>query len=177
MTLEGTNTWVLRGPRSDELVIVDPGPGRRRAHRPGRRAGPHRAGADQPPARRPHRRHRQAGRADRRTGACGGSSSSCAATAVTLTDRRGDRRGRPEDHGAGHSRPHRRLAVVRARRRRADRRQCAGPRHHRPRQGRRQPDATTWSHCSGCAVWAAGRCCPGTARIWPTWTAVALRAI
>ena len=26
MTLEGTNTWVLRGARSDELVIVDPGP-------------------------------------------------------------------------------------------------------------------------------------------------------
>ena len=26
LTLEGTNTWVLRGPRSDELVIVDPGP-------------------------------------------------------------------------------------------------------------------------------------------------------
>ncbi|KAA1251130.1 MBL fold metallo-hydrolase [Mycobacterium simiae] len=26
MTLEGTNTWVLCGPRSDELVIVDPGP-------------------------------------------------------------------------------------------------------------------------------------------------------
>ncbi|MCV7234703.1 MBL fold metallo-hydrolase [Mycobacterium branderi] len=26
MTLEGTNTWVLRGPRSDEAVIVDPGP-------------------------------------------------------------------------------------------------------------------------------------------------------
>ncbi|HTM83532.1 MAG TPA: MBL fold metallo-hydrolase [Mycobacterium sp.] len=26
MTLDGTNTWVLRGPRSDELVIVDPGP-------------------------------------------------------------------------------------------------------------------------------------------------------
>lgn len=26
MTLEGTNTWVLRGPRSDEVVIVDPGP-------------------------------------------------------------------------------------------------------------------------------------------------------
>lgn len=25
MTLEGTNTWVLRGPRS-ELVIVDPAP-------------------------------------------------------------------------------------------------------------------------------------------------------
>ncbi|EUA05906.1 metallo-beta-lactamase superfamily protein [Mycobacterium kansasii 732] len=27
MTLEGTNTWVLCGPGSDELVIVDPGPG------------------------------------------------------------------------------------------------------------------------------------------------------
>jgi len=26
MTLEGTNTWVLRGPRSDEVVIIDPGP-------------------------------------------------------------------------------------------------------------------------------------------------------
>jgi glyoxylase-like metal-dependent hydrolase (beta-lactamase superfamily II) len=26
MTLEGTNTWVLRGSGSDELVIVDPGP-------------------------------------------------------------------------------------------------------------------------------------------------------
>ena len=27
MTLEGTNTWVLRAPGSDEVVIVDPGPG------------------------------------------------------------------------------------------------------------------------------------------------------
>ncbi len=26
MTLEGTNTWVLRAPGSDEVVIVDPGP-------------------------------------------------------------------------------------------------------------------------------------------------------
>jgi glyoxylase-like metal-dependent hydrolase (beta-lactamase superfamily II) len=26
MTLEGTNTWVLRGPRSTEMVVVDPGP-------------------------------------------------------------------------------------------------------------------------------------------------------
>jgi glyoxylase-like metal-dependent hydrolase (beta-lactamase superfamily II) len=26
MTLDGTNTWVLRGPGSDEIVIVDPGP-------------------------------------------------------------------------------------------------------------------------------------------------------
>ncbi|UXA20993.1 MBL fold metallo-hydrolase [Mycobacterium sp. SMC-4] len=26
MTLDGTNTWVLRGPHSDEMVVVDPGP-------------------------------------------------------------------------------------------------------------------------------------------------------
>ena len=26
MTLDGTNTWVLRGPRSDEVMVVDPGP-------------------------------------------------------------------------------------------------------------------------------------------------------
>lgn len=26
MTLEGTNTWILRGPGSDEMVVVDPGP-------------------------------------------------------------------------------------------------------------------------------------------------------
>ncbi len=26
LTLEGTNTWVLQGPGSDELVVVDPGP-------------------------------------------------------------------------------------------------------------------------------------------------------
>ncbi len=26
MTLEGTNTWVLRGPGSDEMVVIDPGP-------------------------------------------------------------------------------------------------------------------------------------------------------
>jgi glyoxylase-like metal-dependent hydrolase (beta-lactamase superfamily II) len=26
LTLDGTNTWVLRGPDSDELVVVDPGP-------------------------------------------------------------------------------------------------------------------------------------------------------
>ncbi|MFB1294469.1 MBL fold metallo-hydrolase [Mycobacterium sp. pW049] len=26
MTLEGTNTWVLRGPGTDEMVVVDPGP-------------------------------------------------------------------------------------------------------------------------------------------------------
>ena len=26
MTLEGTNTWVLRGHGSDEMVVIDPGP-------------------------------------------------------------------------------------------------------------------------------------------------------
>ena len=72
MTLDGTNTWVLRGPRSDEIVVVDPGPDDDEHIAKARRPGPHRAGADQPPARRPHRRHRQAGRPDRRTGALGG---------------------------------------------------------------------------------------------------------
>lgn len=32
MTLEGTNTWVLKGPGSDELVVVDPGPDDDDAH-------------------------------------------------------------------------------------------------------------------------------------------------
>lgn len=31
MTLDGTNTWILRAPGSDEIVVVDPGP-RSRAH-------------------------------------------------------------------------------------------------------------------------------------------------
>ena len=26
LTLDGTNTWVLRAPGSDEMVVVDPGP-------------------------------------------------------------------------------------------------------------------------------------------------------
>ena len=26
LTLEGTNTWILRGAGSDEIVVVDPGP-------------------------------------------------------------------------------------------------------------------------------------------------------
>ena len=26
LTLEGTNTWLLSGPRSDEIVVIDPGP-------------------------------------------------------------------------------------------------------------------------------------------------------
>ncbi|WP_060937710.1 MBL fold metallo-hydrolase [Mycolicibacterium chlorophenolicum] len=32
MTLDGTNTWVLRGPGSDEMVVVDPGPDDRDEH-------------------------------------------------------------------------------------------------------------------------------------------------
>ncbi|HSA40541.1 MAG TPA: MBL fold metallo-hydrolase, partial [Mycobacterium sp.] len=32
MTLEGTNTWVLRGPGADEMVVVDPGPDDRDEH-------------------------------------------------------------------------------------------------------------------------------------------------
>lgn len=32
MTLDGTNTWVLRGRGSDEMVVVDPGPDDRGEH-------------------------------------------------------------------------------------------------------------------------------------------------
>ena len=32
MTLDGTNTWVLRGRGSDEMVVVDPGPDDRDEH-------------------------------------------------------------------------------------------------------------------------------------------------
>ncbi|MEW5810802.1 MAG: MBL fold metallo-hydrolase [Actinomycetota bacterium] len=32
MTLDGTNTWVLRGPGTDEMVVVDPGPDDRDEH-------------------------------------------------------------------------------------------------------------------------------------------------
>ncbi len=56
MTLDGTNTWVLRGPGSDEMVVVDPGPDDKDEHIERLAAlGKIRAGADQPPARRPHR--------------------------------------------------------------------------------------------------------------------------
>ncbi len=41
MTLDGTNTWVLRGPGSDEVVVVDPGPDDDE-HIANRRGGPHR---------------------------------------------------------------------------------------------------------------------------------------
>ena len=30
MTLDGTNTWVLREPGADRAVVVDPGPSTRR---------------------------------------------------------------------------------------------------------------------------------------------------
>ena len=119
MTLEGTNTWVLRGPRSDELVIVDPGPGDDehidRLAALGRialvlishRHIDHTDGID---------------KLVELTGA-----PVRAADPQFLARRRGDaerprshRRRRTEDHGAGHARPHRRLAVVRARGRRAD---------------------------------------------------------
>ena len=51
MTLDGTNTWVLRGPGSDEMVVVDPGPDDDEHIERDRRARHDPAGADQPPAR------------------------------------------------------------------------------------------------------------------------------
>ena len=76
----GTNTWVLRGPGSDEMVVVDPGPDD--DEHLGRLADlGHPAGADQSQARRPHRRHRQDRRRHRRP-PCGRSAGSCAGSAV-----------------------------------------------------------------------------------------------
>ena len=112
--------------------------------------------------------HRQAGRPDRRTGPLGGQR--VPARPVRRADRRrGDRRRGPADHGDGDTRPHRRLVVVRARRCGADRGHRAGPRNDRHRQRGRQPGATTWSRCSGCAGWVSAPCCPDTAPTWPTW--------
>ena len=162
MTLDGTNTWVLRGRGSDEIVIVDPGPDDDAHIERVAALGRIVAGADQPPPRRPHRRHRQAGRRHRRGGAVGRQRIS-ARPRRPADRRRGDRRGGPADHGDGDAGPYRRLVVVPARRRGADRRHRAGPRHHRHRQRGRQPARLSGVAATAARARAAGRCCPGTA--------------
>ncbi len=150
MTLDGTNTWVLRGPRSDELVIVDPGPdddehiarlaalGRIALVLISHRHGDHTDGID---------------KLVELTGATVRSAGSGFLRGLRrrADRRRSHRRRRPEDQGDGHPRPHRRLAVVPARRRGADCRHRARPRHHRDRQRGRQPD-----RLPGIAAAAAG---------------------
>ena len=115
MTLDGTNTWVLRGPGSDEMVVVDPGPdddehieriaalGTIPLVLISHRHGDHTGGID---------------KFVERTGARGavGGQRIPARPRRTADRRRGDRRGRAADHRAGHPGPHRRLGVVPGRR-------------------------------------------------------------
>ena len=69
MTLEGTNTWVLRAPGEEECVVVDPGDDDPEHQRARGRARSGRAGAADPPPPRPRRRRAPLRRADRGAGA------------------------------------------------------------------------------------------------------------
>ena len=138
LTLDGTNTWVLQGPGSDEMVIVDPGPEDDEhidriaelgkiplvliSHKHEDHTGAHRQD------RRPHRRG----------GPLGGQRLP-AGPRRAADRRRGHRCGGSAHHGDGHAGAYRGLGVVPARRRGADRRHGARPRHDRHRQGGRQP--------------------------------------
>ena len=167
LTLDGTNTWVLRGRGQRRDGDRRPRARGRRAHRQDRRTRQDPVGADQPQARRPHRRHRQDRRAHRGGGPRGRQRVS-AWPRRSVDRRRGHRRRRAADHGDGDTRSHRRLAVLRPRRRGADRRHRARSGHDgdrlRGRRARRLPGVAA----SGCRVSAAGRCCPGTAPISTT---------
>ena len=132
MTLDGTNTWILREPGARRSIVVDPGPpdrvppgcGRGAGRRGGRRTA-------HPPPSRPLR-----GREGVR--GAGGLRRPRAGSAVPPRVRgpRGRRRGRGRRAGGArrlHPGPHRRLAVLRAPGRGggADRRHRARPGHHR----------------------------------------------
>ena len=140
MTLDGTNTWLLAEPGSDEVVVVDPGPldegHLQRGPAPRRRVGstrrPHPA---HPRPRRPRRERRPLPRADR-----------CAGAGLRPRPRRPA--GRRDHHGRRSRDPrrrdagsHERLLLLRAPRRQhaAHRRHGPRPRHDRRRLARRQP--------------------------------------
>ncbi len=138
MSLEGTNTWILRAPGSDECVVVDPGAARRSPSRP-HRPGPGRADLIS------HRHYDHtegAGRFAELTG-----NPVCA---VDPEHRHGGGRGLEDGEvveAAGlrirvlaTPRPYRRLAVLRARGRqqRPHRRHHPRSRHHGSRRHRRR---------------------------------------
>ncbi len=172
LTLEGTNTWVLRGPGSDELVIVDPGPdddehiarvaalGRIALVLISHRHGDHTDGID---------------KLVELTGATVRSAGSGFLRGLggELIDGEVIDAAGPEDHRDGDPRPHRRFVVVRPRRRRADRGHGVGPRHHRHRQRRRQPGRLPGIAAPAARPGPAHRCCPGTGRTCADLEAVA----
>ena len=144
LTLDGTNTWVLRGAGSDEMVIVDPGP----------EDDEHIAKIAElgkiPLVLISHKHEDHTGAIDKiveRTGRGGprGGQRVSARPRRPVDRRRGHRRRGAADQGDGDTRAHRRLAVVRARRRRADRGHRARPGHDGDRLRRRRASATTWS--------------------------------
>ena len=167
MTLDGTNTWVLRGAGSDEMVIVDPGPD----------DDEHIAKIAElgkiPLVLISHRHEDHTGAIDKlveRTGAV--------VRAVGSGFLRG--LGGPLTDGEVIDAAGLRITVMatpghtadslslRARRRRADR-------GHRARPGTTVIDTEDGTlarlpgvAASGCRAWAGGRCCPGTAPISTT---------
>jgi glyoxylase-like metal-dependent hydrolase (beta-lactamase superfamily II) len=140
LTLEGTNTWVLRGPRSDEVVIVDPGPdddehiarvaavGRIALVLISHRHGDHTDGID---------------KLVELTGAPVRSAGS------------GFLRGLSSELIDGEVIDAAGLKI----------KVMATPGH--TADSAAWP--ITWNRCGGCAVWAGVRCCPGTARTCPIW--------
>ena len=168
MTLDGTNTWVLQGPGSDELVIVDPGPdddehidriaalGKIPLVLISHRHGDHTGAID-----------KLVDRTGRRVRAVG--SGFLRGLGGPLSDGEVIDAAGPAHHGDGDARAHRGLVVVPGRRRGersdgtagADRGHGARPRHHRHRQRGRQPRATTWSRCGACTVSAGDAVLPG----------------
>ena len=183
MTLDGTNTWVLRGSdrrRGGRSVVVDPGP-LDEGHLDAVRA----EAGDVAVVLLTHRH------ADHSEGAAAFAASvGCGVRAADPAFRVGDD---GLDDGdvievdglelrSGHPGAHLRLGVVPAAARRrlaAHRRHRARPRHLGGRPPGRAARARTSTRCGGCATWPARRrdrgCCPATARCSTTrsrcWTA------
>ena len=158
MTLDGTNSYLLSGTApTSSLIVVDPGPGRRRAtwpHWPA--AGPVELILDHPPAPRPHRGRRR--RSPRLTGA------PVRAADPALLHRRATRCGtaRSSTRQGLSSTVHRHARAHRPTRCAScwpddgptgvgtDRGHHPGPRHHGDRAARTAACAPTWTRC-GCS--------------------------
>ena len=165
MTLDGTNTWVLREPGAGRSVVVDPGPARPgppRRGRGGRRR--RRGGAADPPPPRPLRGGPGVRRADglRRTRARPG-------VPARLGGPRRRRRGRAStgsrsasSRTPGHTADSLSFLLP-ARARRAHRRHRARPRHH----GRRPPRRPTRRLPRLAGPAARARRAARVAAIWP----------